>query len=359
MNDPENPQKGMSQEVQSLTERMDAPTAQPRSGRSGVWFFAEHRDGKPEESSLKLAGEARGLAKKLHGESTSIIVGHQVRALPEAFGPQCIDNALVVDDPHLDTYVGETYVDVLAQLASAFLPAIILFASTPLGNDLAPRLAARLRACFAARYTELDVDREGNLTVRRAVHGGNADATATSLRRPLVATIDPQVLSLDKPKEETAPHMMEPSIRVSPKSGRTKTIDYLKADPCAVCVSEAEIVIGVGKGLASLENLHAVEDLARVMGASIGGSRRATDEKWVPDERRIGLTGKTICPKLYFICGISGAFHHTLSIKGAQFKVVVNTDEKAPIAKMADLMVVGDMQQIVPELARQLREVLK
>jgi len=121
-------------------------------------------------------------------------------------------------------------------------------------------------------------------------------------------------------------------------------------------VSEAEIVIGIGKGLGSASNLDAIEDLARILGASIGGSRRATDEHWIADERRIGLTGKTITPRLYLICGISGAFHHTLSIKGAQFKVVVNTDEKAPIAKMADLLVVGDMQEILPELARQLRE---
>jgi electron transfer flavoprotein alpha subunit len=348
----------MSQEEKPLTRGADAPASQSQTDHSGVWFLAEHRDGNPEENSFKLAGEARNLANKLGEESSAIIIGHQVKGLPEAFAPQGIDHALVIDDQHLETYVAETYVDVLAQLAATSRPSIILFSSSPVGNDLAPRLAARLRASFAARYTEIDVESGGGLTVRRAVHGGNADATATSLRKPLAATIDPQSLSIEKPKQETAIQVTEPAVRVSPRSGRTKTIDHLRADPCAVCVSEAEIVIGIGKGLGTAENLHAVEELARIMGASIGGSRRATDEHWIVDERRIGMTGKTICPRLYLICGISGAFHHTLSIKGSQFKVVVNTDEKAPIAKMADLMVVGDMQQIIPELAKQLRETL-
>jgi electron transfer flavoprotein alpha subunit len=346
----------MSKEDQPLTQKTGVSAQTNKTERSGVWFFTEHKDGKPEEGSVRLAGEAKNLATKLGQEACALILGHRVQALPECLGLYAVDRVLLVDDPHLDTYSSETHVDALAQLAEEHRPSIILFSSTPLGNDLAPRLAARIKASFAARYTEIDVDSEGRLTVRRAVHGGNANATATSLRQPLVATIDPQSLSLQKAKQETNPVVTRPKVWVSPRSGKTTTVDYLRADPCAVCVSEAEIVIGVGKGLGSAQNLDAIEDLARILGASIGGSRRATDEHWITDERRIGLTGKTISPRLYLICGISGAFHHTLSIKGAQFKVVINTDEKAPIAKMADLVIVGDMQQILPELARQLRE---
>ncbi|MEE8374415.1 MAG: electron transfer flavoprotein subunit alpha/FixB family protein [Dehalococcoidia bacterium] len=346
----------MSKEDQPLTQETDVSVQHPKTQHSGVWFFAEHKGGTPEEGSLRLAGEAKNLANKLGQEACALILGHQVEGLPHGLGLYGTDRVFLVDDPHLDIYSSETYVDALAQLAESHPPSIILFSSTPLGNDLAPRLAAKIKASFAARYTEIDTDGEGRLTVRRAVHGGNADATATSLRQPLVATIDPQSLGLQKAKQETNPVVTEPKVWVSPRTGKTTTVDYLRADPCAVCVSEAEIVIGIGKGLGSAHNLDAIEDLARILGASIGGSRRATDEHWVADERRIGLTGKTITPRLYLICGISGAFHHTLSIKGAQFKVVVNTDEKAPIAKMADLMVVGDMQEILPELARQLRE---
>ncbi len=337
-----------------------SPADQEAPSHTSVWFYAEHRDGKLEESALKLACEARVLADKFGGEVFAILVGAaDLQVLPAELGPYGTDNAFIIQDAHLDAYKGETYSDVLAQLAAAGEPATVLFASTAVGTDLAPRLAARLRAAYAARYTDIDVANDGTITVRRPVHGGNAHSTAPLLKKPLVATIDTQTLSVQKAKAPAATCTIEPRIAISPRATKTRTVDFLRADPCAVCVSEAEVVIGIGKGMGHIDNLGAVEELARLLGASIGGSRRATDERWIADERRIGLTGKTISPRLYLICGISGAFHHTLSIKGSQLKVVINTDEKAPISKMADLMIVGDMQKIVPELTKQLRDVAK
>jgi electron transfer flavoprotein alpha subunit len=325
----------------------------------GVWFFVEHAEGKADEACVKLAGEARTIADRLRATVAAVIIGSAPSELAESLAACAPDRALLVQDPHLDTYAGEAYADVLAQLVEADPPRIILLAASTIGNDLAPRLAARLNSSLASRYTEIELDPLGSIVVRRATHGGNAQATVLPRRFPLVATIDPQILSEPPKKAAGQPDMVSAKVRVDPKSSVTKVVDYLRADPCAVCVSESEFVIGIGKGLGSADNLDAVEDLARVLGASIGGSRRATDEKWIPDERRIGLTGKTIAPKVYLICGISGAFHHTLSIKEARLKVVINTDPNAPISKMADLIVVGDMQQIIPELTRQLRDVLR
>jgi len=347
----------MAENEKTITHEMDASRSQQKDDGKGVWFFAEHKEGKVDEGSLKLAAEGRNLADKLGQETSAVIIGSQVKCLAEYFGPYGTDKALVVEDEHLETYNGEAYVDVLAQLVESDRPSIILLAATTIGNDLAPRLAARLKAALVARYTEIEVDKEGNLTARRAIHSGNAQATLAPLRKPLIATIDTQSLSPQKAKEAKNTRILEARVRIDPRTSRTRVIDYLKADPCAVCVSEAEIVIGVGKGLRSAENLNAVEELARVLGASIGGSRRATDAHWIADERRIGLTGKTISPRLYLICGISGAFHHTLSIKGSQLMVSINTDRNAPIAKMADLIVVGDMQKVIPELTKQLRQI--
>jgi electron transfer flavoprotein alpha subunit len=330
-----------------------------KNDNKGVWFIAEHKDGKLEKTAFLLAGECKSLATKLGEETAAVIMGHQIRDMATEFAPYGIDKAFVIEDKRLDKYTGDTYVDALAQVVSLNKPSIILFATTPMGNDLAPRLAARLRVGVIARYTEIEVDKDKKLTARRPIHGGKAQATVSLLRKPLVATVDPQLLTLQKSKEIKETQVIECKVDIDSKNNRTRLIDYLKADPCAVCVSEAEIVIGVGKGLACAENLKPVEELARILGASVGGSRRATDERWIVDERRIGLTGKTIAPKLYLICGISGAFHHTLSIKGSQLMVVINTDRNAPIAKMADLVLVGDMQQIIPELTKQLREVMK
>jgi electron transfer flavoprotein alpha subunit len=330
-----------------------------KNNSKGVWFAAEHKDGKLEKAAFLLAGECKSLATKLGEETVAIIMGHQIKDLAAEFAPYGIDKAFVIEDKRLEKYTGDTYVDALAQVVSLSKPSIILFATTPMGNDLAPRLAAKLKVGLLARYTEIAIDKDKKLTARRPIHSGKAQATVTLLRKPLVATVDPQLLTLQKSKETKEPQVTECRVNIDSKNNRTRLIDYLKADPCAVCVSEAEIVIGVGKGLACAENLKPIEELARILGASIGGSRRATDERWIVDEKRIGLTGKTIAPKLYLICGISGAFHHTLSIKGSQLMVAINTDRNAPIAKMADLVLVGDMQQIIPELTKQLREVMK
>lgn len=349
----------MAEKELTATQQTNSSFPQRECDSEGVWFFAEHKHGKIEEATLKLAGEGRNLANRLGVEVSAVIIGDKVKHLAEHFGPYGTDKALVVQDQHLETYTGEAYVDILTQLTKLNMPSIILFSVTTLSNDLAPRLAARLKAGFASHYIEIDVDSEGTLTVRRPIHGGNAQATVTPLKKPLIATIDPQSLTLQKAKDVKNTQVIEPKVRIPLRSSRTTVIDYLKADPCAVCVSEAEIVIGVGKGLGSAENLNVVEELAHVLGASIGGSRRATDEHWIADERRIGLTGKTITPRLYLTCGISGAFHHTLSIKGSQLVVAVNTDGSAPIAKLADLMVLGDMQEIIPELTKQLRETIE
>lgn len=349
----------MAEQSQKTPQETSLSTHPQKDDSKGVWFVAEAKDGKLEKASFMLAGEAKIIATKLGEESAVVLIGNQVKDLAEQFGPYGVDKAFVIEDESLGKYTGDAYVDALEQVAKQHKPSVILFTTTPMGNDLAPRIAARLRVGLIARYTEIEIDKEKKLTIRRPIHAGKAQATVIPLRKPLIATIDPQLLTLQTAPVTKKPQVIESKIKIDHKTNRTRFLDYIKADPCAICVSEAEIVIGVGKGLASTDNLKAVEELARILGASIGGSRRATDEHWIVDERRIGLTGKTIAPKLYLICGISGAFHHTLSIKGSQLMVAINTDKSAPIAKMADLVIVGDMHKIIPELSKQLREVIK
>ena len=349
----------MTEKVQTILQENNTSPSLEKNNPQGVWFFAEHNEGELEKVSLMLAGEGKTLANKLGEELAAVIIGPQVKQFSEHLSQHGVDRVFTVENELLQRYSSELYVNVLAQLVGLNTPSLILFATTPIGNDLAPRLAARLRVGLVAHYSEIEVDKERGLVARKPIHGGKAHAIVTSSRRPLVATIDPQTLSPPKVNKSKGPQVIEPVIKLDPRSTKTRLIDYREADPCAVCVSEAEIVIGVGKGLGCVENLEAVKELARVLGASIGASRRATDEHWIADERRIGLTGKTISPKLYLTCGISGAFHHTLSIRGSRCIVAINTDRSAPIAKMADLMVVGDMQKVIPELTRQLRQMVR
>ena len=341
--------------AQALPLPLDRHTA----AGNGVWFFAEHKDRKLDDACFLVAGEGRNLADKLEQELSVVLIGEQIEELAQSFGSYGVDKALVTQDTHLRNFTGDAYADVFDQLVHSDTPSIVLFAATPIGNDLAPRVAARLEVGLASRYTEIEIDRQKEILVHRPIHGGKARETLKPLRRPLVATVDPQSLTRQQPKAMRDTKVVDARIRIDPKTSKTHVTDYLKADPCAVCVSEAEIVIGVGKGLQCLENLTALEELARVLGGSIGGSRRATDERWIADERRIGLTGKTIAPRIYLMCGISGAFHHTLSIKGSQLILSINTDRSAPINRMADLAVIGDMHEIVPELTKQLRDIIK
>ena len=336
-------------------------TAHAAAGREeqhqGVWVFAEHRDGKPEDFCYPVTAEGRSLADKLGEDLSVVMMGGSVRHMAGRFAAYGVDRVLAVENPLLESYSSYAFVDAMARLTALYRPSLVLFGATPLSADLAPRLAARIGVGLASRYTQMEIDAEGKLLVHRAIHGGRAQVTLAVMKWPVVATIDPQTLTQPKPTEGRTCDVADATISIDPRMSRTRVVDYLRADPCAVCVSEAEIVIGVGKGLGSADNLAAVDELAHVLGASIGGSRRATDEKWIADERRIGLTGKTISPRLYLICGISGAFHHTLSIKGSQYMVSINTDPNAPIGKMADLSVVADMQEVIPELVRQIKEI--
>ncbi|HEY49243.1 MAG TPA: electron transfer flavoprotein subunit alpha/FixB family protein [Dehalococcoidia bacterium] len=349
----------MSGQDNTAIPETSASSAQNKSNGNGICFIAEHKDGKLEDSSLLLAAEARSIADNLDEDVAALIIGHGIRDLAQGFRPYGVDKAFVFEDKLLETYSPEFYVDVMSQLIGPNKPSVILFATSPLSNDLAPRLAARLKVGLVSRYTQMEKDSEGKLLVHRHIHGGKARVTLTPLKKPMIASVDPQMLTLQKAREAKDTQIIEPPIRLSPRLSTTRVTDFIKADPCAVCVSEAEVVIGVGKGLGCAENLNAVDELARIIGGSIGGSRRATDEHWIVDERRIGLTGKTITPTLYLVCGISGAFHHTLSIKGSKLILSINTDKNAPITKMADLAIVGDMHAIIPELTRQLREIMK
>ena len=346
------------QEQAKQQKEQETSTVQPTETdpHKGVWFFVEHRDGKAEEDGFKLALESQNLAEQLKKQSCAILLGNQLKEIPQELGQYGTDSAFLIQDPNVAGYSAESYVALLAELISQYNPSIVIFSASTVGNDLAPRLAARIKSSYLARYNEINIDGQGNIKATRAIYGGNAQASVIIYKKPLIATIDTQTLSLQKRKQIKKTAIIEPEIQMPTKSGKTQFIERMKADPCAVCVSEAEIVIGIGKGLTSAENLPAVEELARVLGASIGGSRRATDEHWIADERRIGLTGKTITPRLYLICGISGAFHHTLSIKGSKYKIAINTDPNAPIAKLADMMVIGNMQEIIPELTKQLKE---
>ncbi len=329
------------------------------NGKEGVWVFAEHSEAGLDGGAWKLINEGRDLADKLKADLSVAIIGAGINKITGSLSFSEADKVFAVECTPAGKYTAEIYVSILAELVKKNRPSVILLAVTSLGNDLAPRLAARLRTGLIAKYTEFNVLEDGRLTARKSILAGRVQAVVVSSRKPVVATLDLSLIGLGKAFEKKKTQIIETSVEIDARVRRTRVTGHVDVDYRTVDIREAEIVIGVGKGLDGADNLQAVRDLADVLGAAIGGSRRAVDEGWIPPERQIGLTGKSISPKVYLACGISGSFYHTLGMKESKLVVAVNTDRSAPICGRANLAVIGDMHKIVPALTRQLQEMAK
>ncbi len=318
--------------------------------QGGVWLFIEARI---PESSFKLCGEARKLANQASVEVCAVLIGDEGGSLVKALGAYGVDKALVVEDQLLEKYTTEAYTQVLAGLVEEHKPLAVLFCASATGSDLAPRLAARLNVGFVANCIESNIDEQGRLVARKPICGGNLHATLTTLTKPSIASIDPRVLELKPVEKPEEPEIVRLKAQLPPSTFRTKVIDYVKAEPTTVGITEAAIVIGVGRGLGGVERIKAVEELARLLGGTVGGSRVAVDEGWVPYERQIGISGKSISPEVFIALGISGAHHFAAGVGDSRLIIAVNQDANAPIFKMADLGVVGDLHQVAHALIEQ------
>ncbi|NQT71841.1 MAG: electron transfer flavoprotein subunit alpha/FixB family protein, partial [Chloroflexi bacterium] len=286
-----------------------------------VWLFAE---AKITDLPLKLASEAKKLANGSGGEVCAVFIGEMAADAVQDLGAHGVTRVFAVDDPLLKEYSTEAYTQILAELTNEYKPTVVLFGTTSRGNDLAPRLAARLGAGFIANCIELNLDKEVGLVARKPIYGGNAHATVTALASPLIATIDPKVLEVKKAGVAGIPEIIRPEVKLRLDLSRTRVVEQIKADPITVDVSEASVVVSVGRGLGQSEQLKTIEELAGVLGGSIGGSRIAVDEGWIPHERLVGSSGKNASAELYLALGISGADHHTSGIRGSKLIIAVN-----------------------------------
>jgi electron transfer flavoprotein alpha subunit len=323
----------------------------------GVWVFADHSDGEIKENSLLVVCEGRKLAHRLGEEFSVILVGRDPKVLMQQLELYGVDNTFVVEDEFLENYISEIYTDVVANLATRYMPSVILFDTSSKGADLASRVASKLDKGIVTNCIEFSVNKEGKLTARKPIHNGKVDATITWLcEKPFIATVNPEVLELERVKEPKKVRKVLVKPKIDKDEMRIRPIDYIKADPRSVDIVEADVVIGIGKGLGGKEHLDVIEKLADLLGASIGGSRIAVDKEWIPSSRQIGSSGKTISPKLYLALGISGSHQHTVGIRDSKLVAAINIDGQAPILKNADIGIVGDLHEVVPALNRKLVE---
>ncbi|HAT4338865.1 TPA: electron transfer flavoprotein subunit alpha/FixB family protein [Clostridium perfringens] len=323
---------------------------------NGVWVFAEQREGQLQKVSLELLGEGRKIADKLGSKLTALLIGSKVQNLVEDLSRHGADEVLVVDAPELEHYTTDGYTKAICELANAKKPNIIFIGATFIGRDLGPRVAARLETGLTADCTSLDVDVEsGDLLATRPAFGGNLMATIVCPdHRPQMATVRPGVFE-KLPLGENDATVENVEIKFNSNDIRTKIVEIIKEHKDIVDISEANVLVAGGRGIGSEENFQMLKELAEVMNGSIAASRAAVEKGWVDKDYQVGQTGKTVRPNIYVACGISGAIQHAAGMQDSDMIIAINKDANAPIMKIADYAIVGDVNKVVPEFIAQLK----
>lgn len=323
-----------------------------------ILLLAEELDGKLSGSTLELITAARQLADRAGASVTAVVMGEHAQPLADELAQYSLNRVLVVRDNRLGTNPVGAVTALLASVVLAEKPNVLLLAQDRLGREVAPRLAAKLGCGVATDCVGLDLDAAGNLTATRATYGGNVLATMSfGTARPQIATIRPRAF----PRASKAPAGAAVSVvdlENTALPGGTETIGSVVEAAAGPRLEEADIVVSGGRGMGGPEGFRMIEELAGILGAAVGASRAVVDAGWMPYANQVGQTGKTVSPKLYIACGISGAIQHLAGMKSSRVVVAINKNPDAPIFKVADFGIVGDVNEVLPEMIRQVRAML-
>jgi electron transfer flavoprotein alpha subunit len=326
-----------------------------------VWVFIELERGHVHPVSWELMGEGRKLADKLGVQLAGVVLGGPGEATREAVQEVFAyggDVAYLVESPLLADYRNEPYTRCMTELVNTYQPEILLLGATTLGRDLAGAVATTLMTGLTADCTELAVDADGSLAATRPTFGGSLLCTIYTLNfRPQMATVRPRVFSLPERQDGKSGPVIEYAFKMLEEDIVTKILQFIPdRDSNKSNLAYADIVVAGGLGLGSAENYQLVKDLARALGAEWGGSRPLVQRGWIPADRQIGQTGKTIRPKLYIAAGISGAIQHRVGVEGADLILAINTDKNAPIFEFAHVGLVTDAVRLLPALSKAFRK---
>jgi electron transfer flavoprotein alpha subunit len=339
-----------------------AALARKLSEYRGVWVFIEQTEGEPAKVSWELLGVGAGLAKTLGVELCALVIGHKVEHLcAEAFAHGA-SKAYLLDAPVYWHYRTEAYVEGCCHLIETYKPEVILMGATGMGRDLAGAIATRVATGLTADCTGLAIDDKRNLMQTRPAFGGNIMATIMCDKfRPQMATVRPNVMPMPERKEGVQGEIVRDPFTVPEESILTKVIEIIRDahSKSAVDITGAEFIISGGRGLMGPENFAMLQELADELGGVVGASRSAVDAGWMPGDRQVGQTGKTVRPKIYIACGISGAIQHLVGMQDSDMVIAINRDKSAPIFEVATYGIVGDLFQVVPAITRKIRELKK
>lgn len=316
----------------------------------GILIFAEQREGELHNVALELLSLGKNLSDKLNEKLSAVIIGHEIDDKIKELTKYGADVIYAASDTKLKEYQTLPWTKIVCDLIANVKPEIVLIGATTIGRDLAPRVAARLKTGLTADCTGLDIDFGKRLLLQtRPAYGGNIMATITCpQRRPQIATVRPHVFKKSHPDSARKSEIVNLNTQVeNPICKIIKTTKELKEN---VHLEESEIIVSGGRGMKNAENFSLLFELAKVLKGTVGASRAAVDAGWISSYHQVGQTGKTVSPKIYIACGISGAIQHLAGMQSSDIIVAINKDPNAPIFNVATYGIVGDLFEIVPML---------
>ncbi len=324
----------------------------------GIWVFAEQKDGSIAPVVFELLGRGRELADQMATELSAVLLGSGIEGLTSELIAAGADQVILVDDPELKHFRDNRYAKALSELARTYQPAVILAGATVTGRSFIPRVAVRLHTGLTADCTGLDYDpASGNLLQTRPAFGGNIMATiVTSNHRPQMATVRHKVMNALPRDDGRSGIVIRAQVSFDLDEEDCAWLGFEPEATTLANITEANIIVSGGRGLKDAKNFALLEELAAALGGAVGASRAAVDAEWIPYSHQVGQTGKTVKPTVYIACGISGAIQHLAGMSSADYIIAINKDPDAPIFKVADLGIVGDLFEVLPLLTKKVKE---
>ena len=325
---------------------------------SGIWIFAEFRHGVIAPVAFELLGIGRKLADQWGVPLTAVLFGNQVSGSAADLIASGADRVLVADHAELAQYREDVYGRVLEQLIQKEKPEVVLAGATAIGRSVIPQVATVLGAGLTADCTGLSIrEEDGMLLQTRPAFGGNIMATIECPHsRPQMSTVRPNVMAPAEVDPNRSGEVIEVALSDELLASRVEVVETVLSEGEQVNIQEVEVLVGGGRGVESAKGFELIEELAAELNGAVAASRAAVDAGWISYPHQVGQTGKTVCPKLYIACGISGAIQHAVGMQSAETVVAINRDEKAPIFDIATYGLVGDLFEILPLLIKKIRE---
>ncbi|MBR3654404.1 MAG: FAD-binding protein [Elusimicrobia bacterium] len=347
------PVKAISMQKEEVQDAVD------KSLYKGVWVYAEQRHGEISSVVYELLNKGSELAKTLNVPLSAILIGSNISAKAQDLINRGADKVYVYDDPILAEFQDDPYSCILADLIKEEKPEIVLMGATNIGRSFASRVAAKIYTGLTADCTALEVDLETrNLMQTRPAFGGNIMATILTPRhRPQMATVRHKVFKEAKAQEGRTGEVINKTIDAQKIINRTKFIGFFKDQTADVNISDADIIVSGGRGLGNPEGFKLIKELADLLGGAVGASRAAVDSDWIAYSHQVGQTGRTVAPKIYIACGISGQIQHMVGMSSSDTIIAINKDKDCPMMQTATYSLVGDLYEIIPAIIKEIKNI--